>query len=269
MTGNFLMAVPSILQDILDRKAEEVAAGKAVVSTAELTARSSARPATRGFERGLRRALQQGPAIIAEIKKASPSAGVICEDFHPNVIAWSYAEAGAACLSVLTDKDFFQGHNQYLEQARNACALPVLRKDFMLDPWQILESRVLGADCILLIAAVLEQSRLQDLLGLARELGMDALVEVHDEAEMERALLLDHDLIGVNNRNLNTFETSLKTSERLKQMLPGDQLLVTESGIRTADDVLRMQSCGINTFLVGEAFMREADPGLALRRMFF
>ncbi len=263
------MAVPSILQDILDRKAEEVAAGKAVVSTAELTARASARPETRGFERGLRRALQQGPAIIAEIKKASPSAGVICEDFHPNVIAWSYAEAGAACLSVLTDKDYFQGHYQYLEQARNACALPVLRKDFMLDPWQILESRVLGADCILLIAAVLEQSRLQDLLGLARELGMDALVEVHDEAEMERALLLDHDLIGVNNRNLNTFKTSLKTSERLKQMLPGDQLLVTESGIRTADDVQRMQSCGINTFLVGEAFMREADPGLALRRMFF
>lgn len=263
------MAVPSILQDILDRKAEEVAAGKSAISTAELTTRAKNRPAARGFERGLRRALQRGPAIIAEIKKASPSAGVICEDFHPNVIAWSYAEAGAACLSVLTDKDFFQGHNQYLEQARNACTLPVLRKDFMLDPWQILESRVMGADCILLIAAVLEQSRLQDLLGLARELGMDALVEVHDEAEMERALLLDHALIGVNNRNLNTFETSLATSERLKQMLPGDQLLVTESGIRTTDDIKRMQSCGINTFLVGEAFMREADPGLALRRMFF
>jgi indole-3-glycerol phosphate synthase len=145
----------------------------------------------------------------------------------------------------------------------------VLRKDFMIDPWQILESRAMDADCILLIAAALEQSKLQDLLGLAKELGMDVLVEVHDEAEMERTLLLDHDLIGVNNRNLNTFETSLATSERLKQMLPGDQLLVTESGIKTDDDVKRMQSCGINSFLVGEAFMREADPGMALRRMFF
>jgi len=263
------MAVPSILQNILDRKAEEVAAGKAVISSAELTARANNRPKTRGFERGLRRALQTGPAIIAEIKKASPSAGVICEDFHPNVIAWSYAEAGAACLSVLTDVDYFQGHKQYLEQARNACTLPVLRKDFMIDPWQILESRAMDADCILLIAAALEQSKLRDLLGLAKDLGMDALVEVHDEAEMERTLLLDHDLIGVNNRNLNTFKTSLATSERLKQMLPGDQLLVTESGIRTVEDVKRMQSCGINSFLVGEAFMREADPGMALRRMFF
>ena len=218
---------------------------------------------------GFGRALHTGPAIIAEIKKASPSAGVICEDFHPNVIAWSYAEAGAACLSVLTDVDYFQGHKQYLEQARNACELPVLRKDFMIDPWQILESRAMDADCILLIASALEQSKLQDLLGLAKELGMDVLVEVHDEAEMERTLLLDHDLIGVNNRNLNTFKTSLARSERLKQMLPGDQLLVTESGIKTADDVKRMQSSGINSFLVGEAFMREADPGMALRRMFF
>ena len=263
------MAVPSILQRILERKSEEVAAGKAVTSSAELTARAKNRPEPRGFERGLRRALQMGPAIIAEIKKASPSAGVICEDFHPNVIAWSYAEAGAACLSVLTDVDYFQGHKQYLEQARNACELPVLRKDFMIDPWQILESRAMDADCILLIASALEQSKLRDLLGLAKELGMDVLVEVHDEAEMERTLLLDHDLIGVNNRNLNTFETSLKTSERLKRMLSADQLLVTESGIRTTDDVKYMQSCGINSFLVGEAFMREADPGMALQRMFF
>jgi len=263
------MAVPSILKDIIARKVEEVAAGKAVISTAELTARATGRPVTRGFERGLRRALQKGPAIIAEIKKASPSAGVICEDFHPDVIAWSYAEAGAACLSVLTDVDYFQGHKQYLEQARNACTLPVLRKDFMIDPWQILESRVMGADCILLIAAVLEQSKLRDLLGLAKEHGLDVLVEVHDEAEMERALLLDHDLIGVNNRDLNTFETSLETSGRLKQVLPGDQLLITESGIKTVDDVKRMQSFGINSFLVGEAFMREPDPGMALRRLFF
>jgi len=263
------MAVPSILQRILERKSEEIIAGKTISSTAELRASAQQCPATRGFERGLRQALQQGPAVIAEIKKASPSAGVIREDFQPEQIARSYESGGAACLSVLTDKDYFQGDNQYLQQARNACALPVLRKDFMIDPWQILESRVLGADCILLIVAALEQGILQDLLGLTRDLGMDALVEVHDEAEMERALLLDHDLIGVNNRNLNTFETSLKTSERLKRMLSGDQLLVTESGIRTADDVKRMQSCGINSFLVGEAFMREADPGMALQRMFF
>lgn len=263
------MAVPSILQRILKRKSEEVAAGKVVTSITELRTRTKECPATRGFERGLRQALQQGPAVIAEIKKASPSAGVIREDFQPDQIARSYESGGAACLSVLTDKDFFQGDNQYLQQARNACALPVLRKDFMIDPWQILESRVFGADCILLIVAALEQGRLQELLDVTREVGMDALVEVHDESEMERALLLDHDLIGVNNRNLNTFETSLATSERLKQMLPGDQLLVTESGIRTADDVQRMQSGGINAFLVGEAFMRVADPGMALRRMFF
>lgn len=268
------MAVPSILQRILERKSQEVALGKTVTSMAELTARAIQCPAPRGFERGLRQALQHGPAVIAEIKKASPSAGVIRADFHPERIARSYAEAGAACLSVVTDKDYFHGDNCYLEQAREACALPVLRKDFIIDPWQILESRVLGADCILLIVAVLGQALLRDLLDLAKDTGMDALVEVHDETEMERALCLDHDLIGVNNRNLNTFETSLATSERLQKMLPsdqllGDQLLVTESGISTVDDVKRMQLCGINSFLVGEAFMREADPGMALQRMFF
>jgi indole-3-glycerol phosphate synthase len=214
-------------------------------------------------------ALSKGPAVIAEIKKASPSAGVIREDFQPGAIAGSYQSAGAACLSVLTDKDYFQGLNEYLLEARDACSLPVLRKDFMIDPWQILESRVMGADCILLIAAALDQSLMQKLLETTRECGMDALIEVHDEAEMERALRLEHDLIGVNNRNLNTFETSLTTSERLKKMLTDDQLLVTESGIRTAADVKRMQGAGINAFLVGEAFMREDDPGAALKRMFF
>ena len=263
------MTVPTILQRILRRKAEEVAAGKLVTSMAELSAQVKDCPAPRGFESGIRQALQTGPAVIAEVKKASPSAGVIREDFQPDQIARSYASAGAACLSVLTDKDFFQGDNQYLQQARNACALPVLRKDFMIDPWQILESRVLGADCILLIAAALEQSELEGLLGLAKEIGLDVLVEVHDETEMERALRLDHRLIGVNNRNLNTFETSLATSERLINMVTSDHLLVTESGIRTQGDVKLMQSAGINTFLVGEAFMREADPGVALRRMFF
>ena len=263
------MTVPSILQRILAKKSQEVAAGKSAASMAELSARLGDCPQARGFERSLRHALQQGPAVIAEIKKASPSAGVIRADFHPDSIAASYADAGAACLSVLTDREYFQGDNRYLQQARNACDLPVLRKDFIIDPWQILESRLLGADCILLIVAALEQAMLQELLDLAKDTGMDALVEVHDEAEMERALLLDHDLIGVNNRNLNTFTTSLATSERLQQMLPGDQLLVTESGIRTVDDVKRMQSSGINSFLVGEAFMREADPGQALQRMFF
>ena len=263
------MAVPSILQRILQRKSEEIVAGKSVFSSENLLALAKECPQTRGFELNLKRALAKGPAVIAEIKKASPSAGVIRADFQPDAIAISYESAGAACLSVLTDRDYFQGDAKYLQQARSACSLPVLRKDFIIDPWQVLESRVMGADCILLIVAALEQSLLQDLLGQAKESGMDVLVEVHDEDEMERALCLDHDLIGVNNRNLNTFETSLATSERLKKMLNSDQVLVTESGIKTAEDVKRMQDSGINTFLVGEAFMREAEPGQALKRMFF
>lgn len=263
------MAVPSILQRIIQRKSEEVAAGKSASSNAALVARAKDCPPPRGFENALRAALSDGAAVIAEIKKASPSAGVIRADFQPAAIAASYESAGAACLSVLTDKDFFQGDALYLQQARNACSLPVLRKDFIIDPWQVAESRVMGADCILLIASALEQPLMQQLLEETRAFGMDVLIEVHDEAEMERALLLDHDLIGVNNRNLNTFETSLATSERLKKMLTGQQLLVTESGIKTAEDVKRMQGCGINAFLVGEAFMRETDPGHALKRMFF
>jgi indole-3-glycerol phosphate synthase len=262
------MAVPSILQRILARKAEEVAAGKTRTSLAGLEARARDREPARGFVNALEDALETGPAVIAEIKKASPSAGVIRDDFIPDEIAQSYAAAGAACLSVLTDRDYFQGDNLYLQEARAACALPVLRKDFIVDPWQVVESRAIGADCILLIVAALEQPLLADLLAQARELGMDVLVEVHDEAEMERALLLNHGLIGVNNRNLNTFVTSLATSERLKAMLGGEQLLVTESGIRTRHDVQRMQNAGINTFLVGEAFMREDDPGRALKKLF-
>lgn len=263
------MAIPSILQDILQRKSEEVAAGKAITPIADLSAQARDCAPTRRFENRLRLALERGPAVIAEVKKASPSAGVIREDFQPGDIARSYQAGGAACLSVLTDKDFFQGDAEYLRDARAACSLPVLRKDFIIDPWQIPESRVMGADCILLIAAALEQSLMQKLLHLALESGMDVLIEVHDESEMERTLRLDHDLIGVNNRNLNTFETSLATSERLKKMLTDDQLLVTESGIRTTGDVKRMQASGINAYLVGEAFMREKDPGIALKRMFF
>ena len=263
------MAVPSILKRILQRKSEEVAEGKSTFTNADLFAQAKECPPPRGFVAGLNAALRSGPAVIAEIKKASPSAGVIRANFQPASIASSYESAGAACLSVLTDKDFFQGDAGYLEQACNACGLPVLRKDFIIDPWQIAESRVMGADCILLIASALEQADMKELLILAKESGMDVLVEVHDEAEMERALLLEHDLIGVNNRNLNTFETSLATSERLEKMISGDQILVTESGIKTAEDVKRMQGSGINTFLVGEAFMREMDPGQALKRMFF
>jgi indole-3-glycerol phosphate synthase len=201
------MSVPTILAKILQRKSEEVAAARLLKSTSELSAQVKDSPPVRGFERALRQALLTGPAVIAEVKKASPSAGVIRENFQPDSIARSYQAGGAACLSVLTDKDFFQGDEQYLQQARDACNLPVLRKDFMIDPWQILESRAMGADCILLIVAALEPSRLSDLLGLAIETGMDVLVEVHDEAEMQQALELDHQLIGVNNRNLKTFET--------------------------------------------------------------
>ena len=263
------MAVPSILQRILQSKTGEIAAGKAVNPLVELAARARDCAPPRGFESRLRLALAKGPAVIAEIKKASPSAGVIREDFQPEAIARSYEAAGAACLSVLTERDFFHGDARHLQAAREVCNLPVLRKDFIIDPWQIPQSRVMGADCILLIAAALEQPLLEELLNLAKESGMDVLIEVHDEAEMERALRLGHALIGVNNRNLDTFETSLATSERLKKMLTGGQLLVTESGIRTAADVKRMQESGINAFLVGEAFMREEDPGSALKRMFF
>jgi len=263
------MAVPSILKRIIERKLEEIAIGKSEYSESRLLQLTDSSPAPRGFERSLKRALLNGPAIIAEVKKASPSAGIIRENFQPDEIAQSYESAGAACLSVLTDRDFFKGDEKYLHQASKACSLPVLRKDFMVDAWQILESRAMGADCILLIAAALEQPLMRDLLIQSEELGMDVLVEVHDEVEMERALSLDHKLIGVNNRDLNTFTTSLSTSERLKKMLPAGQQLVTESGIKSVEDVKRMQASGINTFLVGEAFMREADPGLALKHMFF
>jgi indole-3-glycerol phosphate synthase len=217
----------------------------------------------------LQQRVQQGNAVIAEVKKASPSAGVIRSDFRPAEIAASYATGGAACLSVLTDETYFQGHRDYLAEARAACLLPALRKDFIIDPWQVAESRCLGADCILLIVAALVPSQLEDLYGEAVEFGLDVLVEVHDEAELEVALELDdHCLLGVNNRNLHDFTTDLGTSERLKRMLPAERLLVTESGIRERADVERMRAAGIHAFLVGEAFMREDDPGLALKALF-
>lgn len=261
--------MPSILAEILDTKAREIEAGRDWVSLQKLKGASADLPPTRGFRKALQAQAANGPAIIAEIKKASPSAGVIREDFSPAAIAAAYESGGATCLSVLTDEPYFQGHRDFLHQARDACMLPVLRKDFIIDPWQVYESRCLDADCILLIVAALQKTQLKDLFSLAGELDMDVLVEVHNADELEVALELENALIGVNNRNLHNFETDLATSEQLMALLPPGRTLVTESGIRTRDDVLRMQNAGINAFLVGEAFMREDDPGLALSQLFF
>jgi indole-3-glycerol phosphate synthase len=261
--------VPSILRKILQTKTEEVTARKRAASSEELAARIAGLPPCRGFAHRVRAAAGQGSAVIAEVKKASPSAGVIRADFRPAEIAAGYQHGGAACLSVLTDTDYFQGSDDYLRQARDACQLPVLRKDFMIDPWQIRESRVLGADCILLIVAALEKSLLLELDLLAAELGLDVLVEVHDEVELEAALDTTATLIGVNNRDLHTFTTDLATSERLRPLIPADRLMVTESGIHTLQDVARMHRAGIHAFLVGEAFMRQPEPGEALRSLFF
>ena len=261
---------PDILKKIIHRKAEEVAQRQAAVSLAEMERRSQAASPVRGFVASIRNRLEAGQAaVIAEIKKASPSKGVIRENFQPDAIARSYEKGGAACLSVLTDIDFFQGSDAYLQQARAACRLPVLRKDFMIDPWQVFEARALGADCILLIAAVLEDAQMKELAQLATRLRMDVLVEVHDGEELERALPLDLPLIGINNRNLRTFVTSLQTTLDLLKAIPGDRIVVTESGIHTPDDVALMRSHQVHTFLVGEAFMKAEEPGEKLRELFF
>jgi indole-3-glycerol phosphate synthase len=260
---------PSILQRILATKAEEVAARSAACGLDCVRARAADAPPVRGFAGHLRTAAAVGPAVIAEVKKASPSAGVIRPDFDPAAIAGRYEQAGAACLSVLTDESYFQGSDAFLEQARAACRLPVLRKDFTVDPWQVFEARALGADCILLIVAALERNELQDLDGLARELGLDVLVEVHDERELQDALATGAELIGANNRDLHRFVTDLGISERLRPLIPKDRTMVAESGIHTPEDVLRLRRCGIDAFLVGEAFMRAEDPGAALRQLFF
>jgi indole-3-glycerol phosphate synthase len=258
-----------ILNRILARKVEEIAARSARVSLAELSARVADLPPTRGFADALEAKIEAGrPAVIAEVKKASPSKGVIRADFNPAAIARSYAAAGAACLSVLTDADFFQGSEAYLEQARAACDVPVLRKDFTIDAYQVYEARAIGADAILLIVAALGDASLLELALLAAELDLDVLVEVHDEAELERALDIPAPLIGINNRNLRTFETSLDTTLRLRERVGDDRVLVTESGIHTPDDVARMRAAGVNAFLVGEAFMRAPDPGAELARLF-
>ena len=261
--------IPSILKKILDTKAQEVAERSAKMPLAEVRAMALDQPETRGFAARVETLAATGPAVIAEVKKASPSAGVIREDFKPEEIARSYEAAGAACLSVLTDVDYFQGSDDYLREARAACSIPVLRKDFLVEPWQVFESRLLGADCVLLIVAALSRGQLQDLDGLARESGLDVLVEVHDEQELKDALATGAKLVGVNNRDLHTFTTDLGTSERLKPLLPPDRIFVTESGIHTQSDVARLQAADINAFLVGEAFMRVENPGDGLQQLFF
>ncbi len=261
------------MSDILDKivavKHQEVAAAKNRKSLEFVRADAESRVLTRDFVGALRAKIAAGkPAVIAEVKKASPSKGVIRADFIPADIAQSYAEHGAACLSVLTDVQFFQGEVDYLKQARASCQLPVLRKDFMVDPYQIYESRSMGADAILLIAACLDDAQMKDLEAIAFGLDMAVLVEVHDQAELERALKLKTPLLGINNRNLKTFDVTLDTTLTLRSMVPADKLLVTESGIHTREDVLRMGAAGVNAFLVGEAFMRAPEPGEALAALF-
>jgi len=265
-----MSTVPDILQKILARKFEEIEARRKLVDIGELRERAGQADTPRGFEFSLKRRLDRGEsAVIAEVKKASPSKGVIREDFDPVQIAISYEKAGAACLSVLTDEDFFQGHDDYLVAARAASTLPVIRKDFMMDAYQVYEARAMGADCILLIVAALDDETLQSLYQLSAELGMDTLVEVHDAKELQRALTLGLSFVGINNRNLRTFETHLSTTIDLLDSLPEGCFVVTESGIHGHDDVQRMRSHGVNAFLVGEAFMRAEEPGELLSELFF
>jgi indole-3-glycerol phosphate synthase len=260
---------PDILQKILARKVAEIAERSAQLSLLELRRRVEDLPPPRPFQERLKQTIAQGqPAVIAEIKRASPSKGLLRDPFLPADIARSYAAAGAVGLSVLTDRDFFQGHEDYLKEAWAACALPVLRKDFIMDPYQVYEARLIGADCILLIVAALEDATLRELAQLAMGLQMDVLVEVHDAGELERALQIDAPLMGINNRNLRTFETRLETTLNLLGQIPVGRLVVTESGIHTPDDVALMRQHGVHAFLVGEAFMRAPDPGAKLAELF-
>ena len=264
-----MKAPADILERILARKREEIAERQHAHTLADLYAQAKEQSAPRGFTRALRLRIDaQRAAVIAEVKKASPSKGLICEDFDPASIAASYQAGGASCLSVLTDCDFFQGAENDLVAARAACTLPVLRKDFMIDPWQVVESRAIGADCILLIVAALEQAQMVELAAMAADLAMDVLVEVHDGAELDRALELAPTLVGINNRDLRTFNTTLETTLVLAPRVPDDTMLVTESGIHTVEDVTRMREAGINAFLVGEAFMRQENPGAHLSLLF-
>ncbi|WP_025857061.1 indole-3-glycerol phosphate synthase TrpC [Pseudomonas sp. CHM02] len=265
------MSVPTVLEKILARKAEEVAERRARVSLAELEEQAKIADAPRGFANALiKQAKEKQPAVIAEIKKASPSKGVIREVFIPEDIAKSYEKGGATCLSVLTDVDYFQGADLFLQQARAACKLPVIRKDFMIDPYQIVEARALGADCVLLIVSALDDVKMAELAAVAKSVGLDVLVEVHDGDELDRALkTLDTPLVGVNNRNLHTFEVSLENTLDLLPRIPRDRLVITESGIVNRADVELMEISGVYSFLVGETFMRAENPGAELQRLFF
>ncbi len=261
----------TVLDKIVQRKAEEVAARRRQVNLSEVEKLAYEASPVRGFARALQeQAAQQRPAVISEIKKASPSKGVLREHFIPAEIAQSYQQGGATCLSVLTDIDFFQGADEYLKQARSACSLPVIRKDFMIDPYQVIEARSIGADCILLIAACLENSQMAELAACAKEQGLDVLAEVHNGQELDRVLKhLDTPLVGINNRNLHTFEVSLHTTLELLTAIPDDRLVITESGILKPSDVELMLTNKVYSFLVGEAFMRAENPGDELKRLFF
>ncbi|MBW2940107.1 indole-3-glycerol phosphate synthase TrpC [Zhongshania aquimaris] len=260
---------PTVLKKILDRKREEVAERSAKLSVAALQEQIKTASAPRGFVSSIEAKLATGhSAVIAEVKKASPSKGVIRENFIPAEIAASYEAGGAACLSVLTDADFFQGAEAYLQQARAACSLPVIRKDFIIDPYQVYEARAIGADCILLIAAALDDAAMSSLNTLAQDLGMDVLIEVHNAEELARTLPLGNRLVGINNRNLHNFETSLQNTFDLLAAISDEHIVVTESGIHRAEDVAAMREHGVNAFLVGEAFMRAAEPGEKLAELF-
>jgi indole-3-glycerol phosphate synthase len=264
-----MSAPPDILRKILTRKAEEITERARRTPLAELKKQLAQAPTPRGFLKAIRSRVATGQAaVIAEIKKASPSKGLLRADFRPAEIAKSYERHGATCLSVLTDVDFFQGSDEHLKQARAACALPVLRKDFTMDAYQVCEARVLGADAILLIVAALDDMPLRELAALAAQLGMDVLVEVHDAGELERALALPVPLIGINNRDLRTFHTSLETTLDLLGKIPSDRVVVTESGIHAPADVARLRAHGVSVFLVGEAFMKADDPGEKLQELF-
>ena len=269
MTKAGTIDTPTVLKKIIARKWEEIAERSEHLPLAELHKKSDAADSPRGFVEALESKVSAGKAgIIAEIKKASPSKGVIREDFNPADIARSYEVSGAACLSILTDRDFFQGHEDFLVEARAACKLPVLRKDFIVSPYQVYEARALGADCILLIAAALDDKVMAELNTLAMDLGMDVLIEVHNGHELERTLQLDNKLLGINNRNLHTFDVTLETTFGLLDGIPDDRLVVTESGIHTRDDVASMFRHDVKAFLVGEAFMRAPVPGDELERLF-
>ena len=260
---------PTILRKIVDRKWQEIELRKRANTLADLKARAGDQPDTRGFTNALRQRIDASiPAVIAEIKKASPSKGILRDPFEPAQIAESYEKGGAACLSVLTDHDFFQGHEDYLVAARNACSLPVIRKDFMVSPYQVYESRSIGADCILLIAACLTRHQMQELEGIAHEIGLDVLVEVHNGEEMDDALTLSTPLVGINNRDLHSFDVSLETTFNLHQRIGAERLTITESGIMTRADVEAMTGRGIYGFLIGESFMRAPDPGEKLQELF-